>query len=290
MSLRRCMLIVVLFMLPVLLWPPIIIRSQESYLNEYKAINLTTASNVYPHQPCLLSDSLKKSLVESINPSEPLVLMSWNVQKGLNIGWRKDLKTLLNNSDIALLQEAVFTEPFVGAIDLPYRIIGEGYRSRRGMTGVLTASSVLPSYSCTFRDREPLLRTQKASAIVELPIENTDKKLLVANIHAVNFSWGLASFKAQLQRLINIIKEHNGPVIFAGDFNTWRGARHTAVNKLMSSVNLREIEFDQDYRTRMLGNTLDNIYVRGFNVVSAQSLPYSSSDHNPLRAVLKFKE
>ena len=81
----------------------------------------------------------------------------------------------------------------------------------------------------------------------------------------------------------------DGPVIFAGDFNTWSASRQAAVDDFMSEHGLGSIAFEPDLRSRAFGRALDHIYVRGMQAEFAQVIPVTTSDHNPLRVRLAIQ-
>ena len=45
--------------------------------------------------------------------------------------------------------------------------------------------------------------------------------LVTVNLHAINFTLGTKDFQNQIEQLENAVKKHKGPLIIAGDFNTW---------------------------------------------------------------------
>ena len=57
------------------------------------------------------------------------------------------------------------------------------------------------------------------------PITGTDQQLLVVNVHAINFVM-LHTFEAFIKQLISAMKNHHGPILLAGDFNTWINIFH----------------------------------------------------------------
>ena len=113
-----------------------------------------------------------------------------------------------------------------------------------------------------------------------------DERLLAINVHAVNFELGLDSFSAQFRALGAVLDLHRGPVILAGDLNTWNGGRQALVERFTREHGLASVAFQPDLRTRAFGRALDHIYVRGLASTGARVIPVSSSDHNPLRVRL----
>ena len=95
--------------------------------------------------------------------------------------------------------------------------------------GVLTASRVIPIASCTQRIVEPILRLPKSAIISWFRLRGSAETLAVVNIHAINFSLWLGAYRKQFAALGKALTEHRGPIIFAGDLNTWTQGRSDAV-------------------------------------------------------------
>ena len=53
--------------------------------------------------------------------------------------------------------------------------------------------------------------------------------LLSVNLHAINFTLGISDLKQQLDDAADIMRHHTGPIIFAGDLNTWSDERQQLV-------------------------------------------------------------
>ena len=52
-------------------------------------------------------------------------------------------------------------------------------------------------------------------------------------------------------------------------------------------LGMTEIAFKEDRRTLFMGKQLDHIYTRGLEIVDAEAIPVTSSDHNPVRATFR---
>ena len=108
--------------------------------------------------------------------------------------------------------------------------------------------------------------------------------MLVVNLHAVNFELGMATFREQLNDLTALIHRHQGPVILAGDFNTWSDKREFWLNKLVGELGLQEA-----IRCRICAGPrsyrpLDHLYYRNLDLVEVSSPATDASDHNPIMA------
>ena len=217
--------------------------------------------------------------------AERLGIVSWNVKKGAHAHWRRDLAALAADKDLVLIQEAAVGPALLEALEpTAHWAFAPGYRAAGRATGVMTLSTRAPLAQCNLRAVEPWLRTPKATSVTEFGLSGTEATLVVANIHAVNFSLGLAEFRRQLDELRLALSGHAGPIILSGDFNTWRGARLELLGQLTDELGLDAIDFDEDHRTLVFGLPLDHLFVRGLAVRSATTQPVRTSDHNPLAA------
>ena len=221
--------------------------------------------------------------------SGQLEVLSWNIQKASNSGWSQDLAELAGGVNLAFIQEASVQAGIPGVIENPlYQAFAAGYTTSTQNTGVMTLSSSSPSLHCTFTSWEPWLGTPKATSVTEFPIAGRGERLLAINLHAVNFTLGLEDLREQFRVLADLLEQHRGPVILAGDLNTWSGQRQTLVDSFTQRYGLDAIAFSPDLRTTAFGRALDHIYIRGLQALAARVVPVSSSDHNPLRVRLAF--
>ncbi|RLA45341.1 MAG: endonuclease/exonuclease/phosphatase family protein [Gammaproteobacteria bacterium] len=215
--------------------------------------------------------------------------MNWNIKKGELANWQRDIRELGRGKDLVLIQEAVFRPDFKEAVEgLGHWSFSPGYRSSTQLTGVMTLSRSEPLVQCNLNTREPWLGTPKATSITEYGLTGTDETLVVVNVHGVNFTLGVTEFQAQIDQVRQILGDHQGPVILAGDFNTWRKKRLNILNALARDLNLEPLSFKEDHRTTVFGFRLDHSYVRGLNVDSTDTRAVESSDHNPMSALLEF--
>ena len=90
------------------------------------------------------------------------------------------------------------------------------------------------------------------------------------------------AYEEQLRTLMQLVSQHQGPLVLSGDFNSWNGYRMRIIRELIKEFGLIEVPFAQDHRLRFLGNPLDHVFVRGLNVLNATTEPTESSDHAPL--------
>lgn len=218
-----------------------------------------------------------------------LQILSWNIQKAGNSGWLADMQKLSAGVELAFLQEAAIGAAIGDTLpETRHQAFAPGWTNGSEITGVMTLSRHKASLECDFSAQEPLLRTPKATAVTEYPLRGREDRLLAINIHSVNFSFGLTRYREQLQALSAVIERHAGPVLIAGDLNTWNPLRVRAVNEFMASHDLRAVEFKHDLRTTVFGNPLDHVLIRGLETAAAYAIPVDSSDHNPLLVSLRL--
>lgn len=221
--------------------------------------------------------------------SSDIRLVNWNIQKGGDPEWTTDFATLLDNPDLMVLQEAPLnSNAWDVASNDRHHSFAPGYRTSRSLTGVMTISAAKPLTQCNLMTVEPWIRSPKATVITEYGLTGTDETLLVVNIHAVNFSFGIFEFKKQIHQALSVLNDHAGPILLSGDFNTWRQRRTEILNEMTAGFDLEMLDYDDDYRKRFMGQPLDHIYVRGLVVLEATTLEVDSSDHNPMSVRLRL--
>lgn len=220
-------------------------------------------------------------------PSD-LKIIVWNTYKGAKPGWQQDFETLTQNADLFIMQEAtshtlmtdIFNKASLGQF---WNFATSFINSHSERTGVATGSIAQPISVQYLRSKhlEPILNTPKMTLFTKYKIKNTNKELLVVNIHAVNFNFLkiTEALRHQLQEANKVIALHNGPVIFAGDFNTWLLARTRTMNRSMKKAKLSHVLFHADPRSVLL----DHVFARGIKLIDAKVLDqYDTSDHYPL--------
>jgi len=223
----------------------------------------------------------------SLDP-QALRIASWNLHKGEDEGWQADLARFAAEHDVLLLQEAVLTAPMRELLErasYSWHMVGafaQGGEER----GVMIATRVLPLESCTLRAFEPLFPLPKSAIVARYPLNGHTKAVAIANLHGINFTLGIERFQEQLEAVAAELARHDGPVVFAGDFNTWSQQRHDLLHAVAARLGLTAATFAPDGRRRTFGMHLDHLFVRGFTVVSASAPEVTSSDHNPILVTL----
>jgi endonuclease/exonuclease/phosphatase (EEP) superfamily protein YafD len=215
-------------------------------------------------------------------------MLTWNIHKEDDAGWEADLARFAEANDILLLQEVTLIDPMTEILrkaGLAW-VMASSFIYKDTDIGVVTAARAPTVAHCTQRVTEPVLRLPKSSVVTWLPVRGSDKLLAVANIHSINFSLTLGAYEAQFAGVIEALEKHDGPIILAGDLNTWTDTRVAALQNVAHKLGLTEIPFETG-RSRFLGHELDHILIRGLAVESATAIAVKSSDHNPVTAVLR---
>ena len=190
---------------------------------------------------------------------------------------------------IVALQEAHLHEEFHAELkesDLHWDLTTAFYYGG-SETGVLIGSEIKSGFPCTLHANEPLIMTPKTALVTEYQIQGLEKTLLVANIHMINFSFSTHEYGQQIDRLMEVIHHHKGPMIITGDFNTWSEERMTIIDDMASKLALSSVEYDDDQRLTIFGNPLDHVYFRGLETLHASTERVESSDHNPMMVTFR---
>lgn len=225
-----------------------------------------------------------------LNP-ERISVLNWNVYKGQRENWATDFKRYSYKHDVVMIQEANLGDDLKSILETEhqYWTLNTAFHYQDKATGVMTASRVKPIQSCGQSTVEPFIRFPKTSLVSYYPVEGMDENLLVANIHGINFTFGVGVYKEQIEKLYDVMKHHNGPVVLAGDFNTWSDARMQIVDDLAQRLSLASLDYTSHNRTRVFGNVLDHVFYRGLEPVEHDTWHVTSSDHNPTHVSFRVK-
>ncbi|MGZ3694439.1 MAG: endonuclease/exonuclease/phosphatase family protein [Bdellovibrionota bacterium] len=216
-------------------------------------------------------------------PSSGMRLLLWNAHKHTHADWDLDFGMMRDKADIYLIQEvatAAGKMPAVAQRAGKEWALADSYETKHFATGVATGSNRRAVSSVAVRSPvyEPFLRTPKASVVSEYAIEGREDKLLVVNVHAINFT-GLKKFKAQINALLPYIDSHSGPIIVAGDMNTWSPRRAQFLRAVLADHGMEEVN---PKGTSIVLN-LDRVFVRGMKMKKGEVMnEIESSDHKPI--------
>lgn len=269
---------------------PLFNLKQLSPTHRFGKVSETTIEKIRPPSSVLNRDSIK--------------VLSWNIAKNNhNRHWSRDFLGIIEQyqPDKIFLQEVrlcaiaqqipelasmgwTFAPNLIDTFDNTY-------------SGVLTATKAdrLHSKAKITKHQEPLTGTPKVSLFVEYSLSDRQETLLTVNAHLINFV-ETSKFKAQLEEIETIVLQHQGAVIFSGDFNTWNHFRWQLLLQMTAKLSLTPVAFSaleaQKIKRFLLSPPLDYIFYRGFRQKPASAKVIDnifSSDHNPLLVELCYK-
>ena len=282
----------------------IVLPSSARNLAAYSALLMLASCTTQPTAPvrllaepaadaaaCIADlDGDRESVARALD-SDNISVVNWNIQKGRNTEWVRDLDEIGMQPDLLILQEAsVRTKVWQDLVPEHHESFAEGFGPDWSPSGVMTVSAAEPMTECELVAHEPWFGTRKATLITEYALSGTEQSLLVVNIHGINFALGIRDLENQFAQARAVIAEHDGPVVFSGDFNTWRQQRAKVLEEMLESLGLTALDFDVDHRKRFFGWALDHIYVRGLYSEDATTLQSNASDHNPMTVRLRLAE
>lgn len=237
----------------------------------------------------------KESGALELDPYEIDVLV-WNIYKGKIEKWDEEFDKLTEDKEILILQESLMhtrvSDEYKRRPWYQFIFATAWYRPKflNSETGVVTAAvakTLRKQWQRSFYS-EPILGTPKMTLFTEYKLKGEEKTLLVGNIHGINFVTDY-KFWHMLKKAAKVISKHNGPVIFAGDFNTWNADRMNIMNKTLKGLKMKTLSFKNDIRKKFRGHPLDHLWVRGLKVIQKAVLRTTRSDHNPIIAKLSTK-
>jgi endonuclease/exonuclease/phosphatase (EEP) superfamily protein YafD len=192
-----------------------------------------------------------------------------------------------------ILQEAILNSP----LDVHFNksvqhqwIMARSFRNVKTNieTGVKTGSTVEAKkhYCFASTHSEPITKTKKMLLVTVYPLAGLEQSLLVINCHIINFV-SFKKFSGHLAQVFRTLEHHEGPVLLAGDFNTWNKQRLKSFNELAKSFALAEVKMKRQPRINHFFQHLDHVYCRGLEVTNVHvHTNINSSDHYPISVSL----
>lgn len=232
------------------------------------------------------------SAAEQLYPMEIDVVV-WNIYKGDMKAWSHEFSKMAQDKEILILQEAYLNEKMIDKFEsmpwFEFQVASAWIdrKDKNTASGVVTASTVKSLENLWQRSyyREPIIRTPKMTLFTRYGLAGVEQDLLVGNIHGINF---VRAYKLRhmMDQAAKIIAEHDGPVIFGGDFNTWTLNKINNMRAVFKKLGMTEVKFSIDQRMSVLKKKIDYVWVKGLNVLEATA-PYNpGADHMPM--VLKL--
>ncbi|MBE9568981.1 MAG: endonuclease/exonuclease/phosphatase family protein [Proteobacteria bacterium] len=221
--------------------------------------------------------------ISGLNP-DSIAFLNWNLYKGDGDNWQSDFDNFAGSHDVLIIQEAFLDDELdqlLSAHAFAWQMNTAFYLNGTA-AGVMTAANSGAVSSCGFQTTEPIIRVPKSTLVSYYRIDGHEQNLLVANIHGINFTLGMDSYQQQLDDLYAAVKDHRGPMIIAGDFNSWSDERMSAVNRLKNRLLLHALEYSVNNKTHVFGNAIDHVFYRQLEPIEKKVWQVTSSDHNPI--------
>ena len=225
-------------------------------------------------------------------PRSGLKVAIWNMCKGAGgTLFEHDYRSLCYRSDIVLTQEALLSRRSMELFcEKGFEAThAASYKRRDGLRdGVMTvarAPSAQPGQRIVCKYPEPVFQTPKVALVAHYKLENTDLNLMVVNIHATLIRGKFGAVE-EIRHLIERLPVHNGPMLLAGDFNTFTPGYLIAVAAALSRIGLEYIPIPNDPRPK--SQALDQVFLRGLEVEKIEvDTTVKNSDHFPLLVTLR---
>lgn len=236
----------------------------------------------YQSQDCIDNQLAQGS---SVDLNGELNISVWNIYKQNNAGWKPELSHYVKESQLTLLQEAKWSSDLIRMItdfDLKFVMV-RAFNIDSDLFGVMSLSKVQPIKACGYLMSEPLIRFPKSALSSYYHLSN-GQQLLVINLHSINFEIQADVYQTQLTQVGSFLSQHEGPVIFAGDFNTWSDERSSLIQEFANLHQLTPVSFAPDKRTQVMGNKIDHIFYRQLNLLESHTKISDASDHHPMTA------
>ncbi|TNF65920.1 MAG: endonuclease/exonuclease/phosphatase family protein [Gammaproteobacteria bacterium] len=232
------------------------------------------------HSPAMLNPVLKKSFS----------LICWNVYKKLHkpkqitylmkllSQYKPDLLTFQESPSLKRIAQST------SALEAYEKYYFSNLEFKNRSFGLLTASNAESKHSnyVISHYKEFIFRTHKAFLVSIYPLTSADALMLI-NVHAINFR-SVQIYQKELQQLYEFALSHQGPLIIAGDFNSWGTGRLLLLDQLIHQLNLNSVKFENSRLIKsFISSPLDHILYRNLTVDESFVLDcHKLSDHNPL--------
>jgi endonuclease/exonuclease/phosphatase (EEP) superfamily protein YafD len=226
---------------------------------------------------------------QSETAAQTLNVVCWNVAK---ISHTPECALFLERwlepqaSNLVLFQEARFVPaPPKRYCDLSW-ILSPNIETRQHHFGVQTLFDWRCERSAALiSQRQELWLATHKSALITTHALNDGRSLICVNVHAINFVPNPV-FYAEMDRILALVDHHSGPIVIAGDFNTWNQARVRFIETRMQQAGLNQVECREPHYIKRFGrHRLDHLFYRGLILEDAWVVNTARvSDHNPLIA------
>ena len=220
-------------------------------------------------------------------------LLVWNLHKeNQTKAFQKQFHSLVQNyqTDIFLFQEVRYPKKSDFIFKNYSYALAHNIETKKSRFGVLTATQ------CSFVLAQPLLSSKKElgflthkSYLLTQHTIDEETKLTILNLHAINFV-NSKTFAHELQEIQKKLLQLKGPLIVAGDFNSWSHKRNKLLISFQNALGLQKLTIQNEKKIKhFLSHKLDHIYYRGIKAKQALAIDTKNiSDHNPLYATFEL--
>ena len=223
---------------------------------------------------------------------DSFTVLCWNVHKNNKksqfISYL-DKQISQKKIDLLLFQEATFNNGTAFMLPNMAYDAAANLEVNRKFYGVLTASKVNSDYAKAYlsEGKEAFVGPHKSMLLSTYTFKDKSK-VLVLNVHVINFREN-GRYNKELERFFDFIREYEGALIIAGDFNSWNKKRLEKLHENANKLKLKVVSFGAQSDVKSFrGNHLDFIFYKGLELIDASvEKVVKLSDHNPLFARFK---
>lgn len=214
-------------------------------------------------------------------------LLCWNVHKENDqIRFEKHFELLLQQHkiDLIALQEVKINVSKRSIFDKFHLSLAPNIKFFNNMYGVLIGSYIpeISTFPLLSMHKESFIQTHK-SAIFSSYLLHNGKILLLVNLHAINFR-RTKIYNKEIELITETVRHHDGPLIIAGDFNSWNRKRIETLKSFTRLLNLHSITMNHGHLVKsFMRHKLDHIFYRGLKLQESHVIDTAQySDHNAL--------
>ncbi len=267
-------------------------KPKRSYKAVIKSLRAVTKITLLGQEDAICSYG-KPSMLAI--PKDIFKVVVWNLYKGSGAhSFENDFSLLLHQSDLFLAQEALLSpRGFLTFLKEGFQVIhAASYQRKDGVRdGVMTISKVKAQDDLLTRilciNPEPIFKTPKVTLVSCFPLAESEHPLLVINTHATLIRTPAKALD-EIQNVLSRLPIHEGPAIFAGDFNTFTPKYLKVIEEELFRFGFEHVKISND--PRKYAAKLDHVFVKNLEVINVNVETHiQTSDHFPISLSLKVK-
>lgn len=261
----------------------LVFKSWNTDCNFKSMLKLTIFFLILTFQTSSFAQTYEQEFTVQTNHQEALSgdfnLFVWNLYmlKYIDTQKLKDsaISELMNDADLLLLQEVIVEENDLhnklgfdqfNVFQVPYlKKKRKAYRPNSIWNGFLTASKVISQDNRVFigEAKDIADGTQSMAIVSCFPIEDSEKRLMIIHVHN-----GVSFFRTLnlLKRLKETVQAHQGPLIVAGDFNSFLYKKYL-VKRWATKAKLHDSKVNTPFKFKFIKlGQLDHAFYRGLTL------------------------